>query len=78
MRPWTYWGIKMNNKTFCLNCGVISDGNICNNCGEMNIVPAHDYDENGFTVCEHCGAMFRYKVNKCSICQKGGNNGNLV
>ena len=64
-------GRKMVNNTFCLNCGVISKGTECNNCGETNIAPAHDYNEDGFTICPNCGQAFRYKVGKCSVCQSG-------
>ena len=64
--------VKMTNNTFCLSCGVISNGIVCNNCGDSNVVPAHDYREYGFKKCRECGAVFRYSVGKCSICQKGG------
>ena len=59
------------NNTYCLDCGTISKGSICNNCGESNIVPAHDYKEDGFLCCPKCGAAFKYRVGTCSICQKG-------
>jgi hypothetical protein len=64
-------GNLMNNYTFCLSCGVVSEGDYCNNCGSTNIVPAHDHDKDGFTCCPHCGAIFKYGVSKCSVCQKG-------
>jgi len=63
------------NNTYCLKCGTISKGKVCNECGGTSVV-IPNYDENGFKKCRECGQVFRFSVNKCSTCEEA-TNGNL-
>jgi RNA polymerase subunit RPABC4/transcription elongation factor Spt4 len=55
------------NSTKCLDCGTISEGDVCNECGGFNI-PAPYYDKRGTCLCKKCGALYQYKVRICGMC----------
>ena len=60
--------------TFCLECGVVSDGNVCNECGGNNVVDAVDYSPIGMRNCSECGATYKYTVGYCKRCNTSFNS----